>query len=563
MEGMEQFKDLWVQTARERVQTLGDLLLKLEKSSDDKELIDELMRAGHSLKGESGAMGFQEIATLAHVIEDLFTGIGNGNIKMTPEIISELLAAVDRISEGVDNVESGAGECNCQESVENLKKLTGLKTEGFGKTDKSQEVVEESNPIAEVMESKDNIVENTDASLRPADPVKNESELAKEEVPQALADSPQASSATMDASTAKVDTAKQVSTVTLKIEKLDQLLSANEELVLLKMKLRNNQIVQNNTELKAEIHQLDRLVTDMQFHLMQARLFPISLALHTLPRLVRDTALKTGKQVRLDLEGEDTTVDRTIIDHLTEPFVHMIRNSVDHGLELPEERKKQGKPEEGVIKLKAYTKENKFYCEVSDDGRGVEWDILARKAVQEGKFTKEEVQDWSDKDKEQLLFMDGLSASQEVTDISGRGVGLGAVREAIKKLGGNVSVLTEVGKGTTFTLRLPMTLAIMQALLVRIGDQTFAMPSHEIARSIQIQENDIKSSGNMPMIVVDKGYVPLINLIDKFGLGSGIKKDDDTLKKDLVTKINNSGELPTGTLTDLFNNGEETKIPEL
>ena len=318
------------------------------------------------------------------------------------------------------------------------------------------------------------------------------------------------------AAEAKVE-AKQVSTVTMKIEKLDQLLSVNEELVLLKMKLKNNSIVEENAGLKVEIHRLDRLVTDMQFHLMQARLFPISLALHTLPRLVRDTSMKTGRKVRLEIEGEDTTVDRTIIDHLTEPFVHMIRNSVDHGIELPEDRLKAGKSEEGIIKMKAYTKENKFLCDVADDGQGIEWSKLSKKAVDKGFFSQEEIDGWSEKDKAQLLFMDGLSASDVVSDVSGRGVGLGAVNEAIKKLGGSINVDTVVGQGTTFTLKLPMTLAIMQALLVDVHGQIFAMPSHEVVRSIQVDPSIVQFSANVPVIVVDEESVPLIDLAEKFG----------------------------------------------
>ena len=160
----------------------------------------------------------------------------------------------------------------------------------------------------------------------------------------------------------------------------------------------------------------------MQFYLMQARLFPISMAVQAIPRLVRDTARKTNKKVRFELEGEETTVDRTIIDHMTEAFVHMVKNCVDHGLEDTEVRKRIGKPEEGLVKIKSYTKEKKFYSEVSDDGRGVEWDILLRKAIEQGKFTEEETAAWTEKDKEQLLFLDGVSASEVVTDVSGRGV---------------------------------------------------------------------------------------------------------------------------------------------
>ena len=420
MVGMDQFKDLWVQTARERVQTLSDLLLKLEKNPNELAIIDELMRAGHSLKGESGAMGYEQIASLSHVIEDLFTGIGKGEIKFNSDIMDQLLAAIDNISLSVDNIEADKPEENSSSISDKIKALTGLKTEGFGKTDKSASLVSGGKNDRSVV-----------AVNKPADktPIKNESDEntgpgidGAKKLEETQTDNNSAASSSATADTAKATAPKQVSTVTLKIEKLDELLSINEELVLSKMKLKNNDIVNGNSDLKAEIHSLDRLVTDMQFYLMQARLFPISMAVQAIPRLVRDTARKTNKKVRFELEGEETTVDRTIIDHMTEAFVHMVKNCVDHGLEDTEVRKRIGKPEEGLVKIKSYTKENKFYSEVSDDGRGVEWDILLRKAIEQGKFTEEETAAWTEKDKEQLLFLDGVSASEVVTDVSGRGV---------------------------------------------------------------------------------------------------------------------------------------------
>lgn len=497
MDNMKEFKDLYLQTARDRIQALNDLLLKLEKQPEELELVEELMRTGHSLKGESAAMGYEQIATLAHVVEDLFTAIGNQEMKITTEIIDELLNSLDRISASIDAIESSNQEMDLSDITNTIKEMTGLTTEGFGKSDQSKPKVDTDSP------------------------------------------KPAAKSATSEvASQDKTEhKAKQISSVTLKIEKLDQMISVSEELVLLKMKLKNNDIIQQDSELKAEVHRLDRLVTDMQFHVMQARLFPISLALHTIPRLVRDTAKKTNKNVRLEMEGQETTVDRTIIDHLTEPYVHMIRNAVDHGIEDQGKRKQLGKPEEAVIKIKAYTRENKFITEISDDGKGIEWGILAKKAVKEGIFSQEEVDSWTEQEKQQLLFIDGVSASEEVTDVSGRGVGLGAVQKAIKKLGGKISVTTKVGAGTTFTLTMPMTLAIMQALLVKIRKQTFAMPSNSVIRSIQINTNTIQSSANVDAIVVDGGQVPLIHLDEKFCLIS-----NDQINKHLKAHTGNDPE---------------------
>lgn len=515
MNGMEEFKDLYLQTARERIQQLNDLLLKLEQNPKELTIINELMRAGHSLKGESAAMGYSELATLAHVIEDLFTGIGNGALSITTELMDQLFAAIDTIQESVKSIETADKEINTAEITSKIKAITGLKTEGFGKTDKSQPVVAEVKPV----------------EAKPAETV-----TVATATPETPVEAPPAASAAPQVATTNSATDK-ISTVTMKIEKLDQMISVSEELVLLKMKLKTNDIVQGNSGLKADVHRLDRLVTDMQFHIMQARLFPISLALHTVPRLVRDTSKKTGRNVRLEMEGEETTVDRTIIDHLTEPFVHMIRNAIDHGIEMPEERKKLGKPEQAVVKIKAYTKENKFFVEISDDGQGIDWKKVAKAGVKKGFVTEQEVAGWTEKQMEQLLYMGGVSTNEVVTDVSGRGVGMGAVQKAIKKLGGNIDIKTKLGAGTTFILRLPMTLAIMQALLVRVGKQYYAVPANDVVRSIQVDQEQIVSSANTLVTVVDGLRVPLYDLRKIFILNGLLKGEEEVKESKIKTLV--------------------------
>ena len=492
---MDEFRDLYIQTARERLQQLNDLLLKLESNPDQLDLVEELMRTGHSLKGESAAMGFEQIATLAHVIEDLFSGIGNGQLEINKPIMDALFASLDYIEQSIDQIESDpkAMDLDSTEYVKKLKDLTGLKTEGFGKSQRTADgkVKVEIDKPATAKDQQQSTADEKKASPASSSPSKSTPPAAKPK-------------------------AKKISTVTMKVEKLDTMMNISEELVLLKMKLKNSPLLEENSQLKADIHRLDRLVTDMQFNIMQARLFPISLAMHTLPRLVRDVSQKTGKQVKLELEGEDTTVDRTIIDHLTEPFVHMIRNAVDHGIESPEERQKLGKPLPATIKVKAYTKQNKVYIEISDDGQGIDYDALVQASIKKGVVDAATVAKWDDEQKKTLLFADGVSTSEQVTDVSGRGVGMSAVERAIKKLGGDILVDSTPGQGTTFTLRLPLTLAIMQALLVRIAGHYYAFPANEISRSIQVPSDRIQSSGNRPVIVVNQQEVPLIDLKQKF-----------------------------------------------
>lgn len=552
MDGMQEFRDLYIQTAQERIQALNDLLLKLEKNPEELQIIEELMRTGHSLKGESGAMGFEQIATLAHVIEDLFTEIGKQTLAINKEIMDALFESLDYIEESVSAISASpeAMDLDSSQLVAKLKKITGLKTEGFGKSIKEADNTQKSDNQTEVkVEIKEEVKVETVNEKKEED--KETAPINKTEANKIENDKQKVAS-------------KQISTVTLQISKLDKMINISEELILLKMKLKASKQVEENSQLKADIHRLDRLVTDMQFHIMQARLFPISLALHTLPRLVRDLASKTNKEIDLVLEGQETTVDRTIIDHLTEPFVHLVRNSVDHGIETKEERILAGKSMRATITLSAYTKENRFFVDISDDGAGIEWEKIAEAAVRKGAINDEEAKKMLETNKENLLFLDGVSTSRVVSDISGRGVGMGAVQRAIRKLGGEIMVKSKLGEGTTFTLRLPLTLAIVQALLVKVSERMYVIPSSEVVRSLQIKQSQIKQTGNKPVIVVDKREVFLIDLREKFK----IEEKSNVIKEEIIVikdEVNQKAEDLTKEILELKgekNEPEETRIAE-
>ncbi len=643
---MDQFKDLFLQTAREHLQLMQDILLKIESNPNDLSLMEELMRTGHSLKGESGAMGFEQIATLGHVIEDLFTAIGNGSMKMQKELADALFEAFDQISASLDAIAAGSTELSCKEYVDRIKAITGLTTDGFGKSGEAPQpaaapvveapvvetpvvetpVVAEVAPVVPVPASEVPVAPAVVEVAVPASvlvaPVVPAPTMPEVVVPAVVAPAPVPTpvvaatpptnsafapmpmslddvpmpkpqvggqiagnantviGSTADAAAAASEvlasnkevttpdapakpaaaTSEQISTVTLKVERLDQMIGISEELVLLKMRLKTSSQVQADVALKAEIHRLDRLVTDLQFYVMQARLFPISMALHTIPRLVRDVAHKTNKKVRLEMEGEDTTVDRTIIDHLTEPFVHLVRNAIDHGIELPELRKAIGKAEEAVLTMRSYTKDNKFYVEIRDDGQGIEWEKLGHAAVKKGVLTAAELHEiLQGNQHEKLLFLDGVSTSEEVTDISGRGVGMSAVRSSIKKLGGDITVETEVGKGTAFIIRLPMTLAIMQALLAGVGKQVFALPANEIVRTVQLRQSDLRSSVGTNVVAIDGQEVFLFDLDTMFGGIGGVKEDNSLVTVVLVRR----GEEMIGCVVDKIISEEEILVKPL
>lgn len=267
-------------------------------------------------------------------------------------------------------------------------------------------------------------------------------------------------------------------------------------------------------ELHETLEQVGRITTDLQDLVMKVRMLPIEKVFNRFPRMVRDLAQELGKEIEFVMKGEDTELDRTVIDEIGEPLVHLLRNAIDHGIETPEERIKQGKSSKGTVKLVAYQEGNKAVIKVEDDGRGLDVNKIKKKANQLGINTD----GMSEQDIRNLIFLQGFSTSEKVTDISGRGVGMDVVKTKITSLGGSIEVQSEVGKGTAFIIRLPLTLSIIQALLVKVSEETFAISLGFIDRVIKINLSEIKISNNKEVIIYRNNVIPLIRLSEKLNL---------------------------------------------
>ncbi len=310
-------------------------------------------------------------------------------------------------------------------------------------------------------------------------------------------------------------------TVRVNIEKLDRLLNLAAEMVIQRGRTYelSQQLVEKNGKGGIEEEILDSIVqqgmylTQLQETIMESRMVPIGMVFTRFRRVVRDLAHARGKIINLVIEGEETELDKKIIDQVGDPIMHMIRNSIDHGLELPEERQREGKPKEGTLHLNAIHQGNSIVISVRDDGKGIDTNKVRKKAIDKGVITAEEASTLSEKESLQLIFRPGFSTAEEVTDISGRGVGMDVVRRTIEQLGGNVDIETEIGKGTTFFLKLPLTLAIIQALLVEADEEQFALPISTISETIRITKEDIYSvKGQGQVIRLRDDVVPILNL---------------------------------------------------
>ncbi|KAB2954378.1 chemotaxis protein CheA [Heliorestis acidaminivorans] len=301
-------------------------------------------------------------------------------------------------------------------------------------------------------------------------------------------------------------------TVRVDIERLDNLMNLVGELVISKTRLEQISTTSDLAELNETIEHIDRITTDLQTVVMKVRMVPIEQVFNRFPRMVRDLAKELGKEINLIIEGKETELDRTVIDEIGDPLVHLIRNAIDHGVEQPEVRRQMNKPVEAVLRLVAKHEGNNVVIEVEDDGRGIDAGKLKNKAIQKGLITAKEAEQLDEQGAVNLIWMAGFTTAEQVSDISGRGVGLDAVRTKIESLSGSVEIETQINKGTKFKIRLPLTLAIIQALLVNVGDEIYAIPLGAIDETTSIEQGHIKKVQNQEVVLLRGQVLPLVRL---------------------------------------------------
>lgn len=620
---VSQYLEIFIDESEEHLQTLSDCIMVLEKEPDNKDTINEVFRAAHSLKGMAGTMGFKRMQHLTHDMENVFQEVRSDHIKVTSGMIDLLFKCLDALEGYVDNIKSTSDE-GTEDNEVIIKELNDFiaKTEGAeetGNTETSeakeaapestqeekagQEKIELTNDEKKAIreaesngqhiyvmtvhiqkdcllkaaraflvfkavedfgqilvyrpssqdiedekfefefsfflaseESEDKIVavakavseiEKVDAEEIHLDEYVKEAEAQEEqqakeataEQKEAPAEAPKAAEKKASAANAKKQTnAKPVTgrTVRVDIEKLDALMNQVSELIIAKNSLvsisSNESGEYQNQSFHEQIEYLERITTNLHESVMKVRMVPIESVVNKFPRMIRDLSRKLGKKMELYMTGEDTELDRTVVDQIGDPLQHLLRNSADHGLEDNATRVERGKPEVGSIFLKAFQEGNNVIIEVGDDGNGIDVAAVRDKAVERGVITAEQAENMSQKEIINLLFLPSFSMAKKITDISGRGVGLDVVKSNIEALGGDVEVRTQLGEGTTFIVRLPLTLAIIQALMVEIRDEKYAIALGSISNIESIPVNEIKYVQAQEVIHLRGAVIPLIRL---------------------------------------------------
>ena len=657
---VSQYLEIFIDETKEHLQSLNTQILELEQNPENMDTINEVFRAAHSLKGMAGTMGYKRMQTLTHDMENVFSEVRNGHIKVNASMIDCLFQCLDALEEYLATIqETGDEGTNDNEMlIKDLNAmLTGEKTEEAAAppappkaaTDVSKEkwrsiplgeaenhVISEavkqgknvigltvyvqescilkaaraflvfkaleelgeiiiSNPSAQDIEDEKfdfdfSIIMVTDCSVEKAlaaankvseirevcgalitpggteavEPVKGTQETVAAEAPAAakkVEPKPAAKEPKKENKAVEKKGKPVVNrTVRVDIEKLDVLMNLVSELIIAKNSLVSATNIEGatNAGVNEQIEYLESVTTNLHESVMKVRMVPIESVVNKLPRMIRDLQKKLGKKMELYMSGEETELDRTVVDEIGDPLMHLLRNSADHGLESAEVRRERGKPEVGSIFLNAYQEGNNVVIEVRDDGNGIDVAAVRQKAIERGTITEEQAEYMSEKEIIDLLFLPSFSTAKIVSDISGRGVGLDVVRSKIQALSGEVEVKSKLGVGSTWIIRLPLTLAIIQALMVDVGGEKYAISLGAIDTIEDISPDDIKLVQSKEVITLRGSVIPLVRLNEVLGIES--TKDSS---EDLIAVIVKKGDKQAGLIIDDLMGQQEIVIKSL
>ena len=656
---ISQYLEIFIDESKEHLQGMNTSLLELEKQPEDStDLVNEVFRAAHTLKGMAATMGFKKMNVLTHTMENVLAEIRTGNMSINSELLDVLFKCLDALENYVDLiVESGnEGDNDYQELVDTLNAIykgeqvttSAPKSESPAKTEveapkavggkhnqliftdfeknainrameeglgvygitielasscvlksarafiifrtleklgsiiKSDPVVQDiedekfefdfsvilvsSEGMEECQKELGNIAEVEHVFIDPVDlnsaPTPesiSDDEEDEEDEQEEAADVKKDKKATGSAkSGGGAKSSKPVAnrTVRVDIERLDTLMNLVSELIIIKNGLET--VENNNNNFTEQIEYLERITTNLHDAVMKVRMVPIERVFNRFPRMIRDLSRKLNKQIELHMSGEETELDRTVIDEIGDPLVHLLRNAGDHGLETPEVRTANGKEALGHVQLKAYQDGNNVVIEVGDDGAGINVEKVKNKAINNGTISFDQAENMSDQEIIDLLFRPSFSTADKISDVSGRGVGLDVVKTKIEALGGDIEVKTELGKGSTFIIRLPLTLAIIQALMVKLGNEKYAIPLNTIQNIEDVKIADIKYIQNKEVINLRNHVIPIVRLHDKLDV---VK--EETNRDSITVVIVNKGDRQAGFVVDSLIGQQEIVIKTL
>ncbi|ANT56621.1 chemotaxis protein CheA [Bacillus altitudinis] len=641
---VNQYLDIFLDESREHLQTCNEKLLELEKNPTDLQLVNDIFRAAHTLKGMSATMGFDDMAQLTHHLENMFDAIRNEQMIVTPESMDTMFEALDHLEAMVQSIAEGgdgkrdvteiskkldvtgshAETASAVETAEASSAASDLDYNEFERTvlDEAREqgfkcyelnvtlsdacllkavrvymIFERLNEAGEVVKTVPNaeLLESEDfesefsisyLSKQPMEEVKKivtaiseveqveisevsafeeaapaETKAEKPEQKNEEAAAPAAKTPANDAPKANGNNgaaAGGTKTIRVNIDRLDSLMNLFEELVIDRGRLEQIAKELENNELTDTVERMSRISGDLQSIILNMRMVPVETVFNRFPRMIRQLTKELNKKIELIIEGAETELDRTVIDEIGDPLLHLLRNSLDHGIESPEERVKKGKPEKGTVLLKAYHSGNHVFIEVEDDGGGINRKKVLEKALERGVITEREAETLEDHQIDSLIFAAGFSTADTISDISGRGVGLDVVKNKLESLGGSVSINSTEGQGSLFSIQLPLTLSIISVLLVKLEEETFAIPISSIIETAVIKKSDILQTHDREVIDFRGFIVPVVYLKKQFNVPNA-----NDLEEELHIIVVRKGDKLTAFVVDSFIGQQEVVLKSL
>ncbi|MBZ7985654.1 response regulator [Campylobacter sp. Cr9] len=563
MEDMQEILEDFLVEAFELIEQIDHDLVELESNPEDLELLNRIFRVAHTVKGSSSFLNFDVLTKLTHHMEDVLNKARHGELLITPDIMDVVLESIDMMKDLLHCIKDNGNDtainmdinsiCTRLTAISEGKVLSEVKSEPKSLDEKIEELIEkDSNSNEEEVDVNSLSADEVEAEIerllkqRKAEDKarreeKKKNEAAAEPKVEAKAepkveakaverpsasDKDKSSSKQAPVAADKGNSSNMEQTIRVEVKRLDNLMNLIGELVLGKNRLlkiyddveeryEGEKFIE---ELNQVVNQLSVVTTDIQLAVMKTRMQPIAKVFNKFPRVVRDLSRDLGKQIELELEGEETELDKSIVEEIGDPIMHMIRNSCDHGVESTEDRIAAGKPEKGTVQLKAYNEGNHIVIEIADDGKGLDAEILRAKAIEKGVISEREADNMSDKEAYGLIFKPGFSTAKQVTNVSGRGVGMDVVKTNIDKLNGIIEVDSELGKGTVIKLKIPLTLAIIQSLLVKTQEEFYAIPLASVLETVRVAIDDIYTIEGKNVLRLRDEVLSLVRLSDLFGV---------------------------------------------
>ncbi|MEB2808674.1 response regulator [Campylobacter upsaliensis] len=553
MEDMQEILEDFLVEAFELVEQIDHDLVELESNPEDLELLNRIFRVAHTIKGSSSFLNFDVLTKLTHHMEDVLNKARHGELKITPDIMDVVLESIDRMKTLLNSIRDNGNDSAIGMDIEPIcARLTAISEGDVSavasvseepKVETKEEVVPAApepsvEPDVDVNQLSDSEVE---AEIERLLKVRKAEDQARRAQKKKSAAPTTSKPATETGGEKKVPASGGGSggmdqTIRVEVKRLDHLMNLIGELVLGKNRLLKiyDDVEERYEgekfleELNQVVSQLSIITTDVQLAVMKTRMQPIAKVFNKFPRVVRDLSRELGKQIELEITGEETELDKSIVEEIGDPIMHMIRNSCDHGVEDPATRKANGKPERGVVQLKAYNEGNHIVVEITDDGKGLDAAGLKMKALEKNLITEKEAEQMTDKEAFALIFKPGFSTAAKVTNVSGRGVGMDVVKTNIEKLNGVIEIDSELGKGSTFKLKIPLTLAIIQSLLVGTQEEFYAIPLASVLETVRVPIDNIYTIEGKNVLRLREEVLSLVRLSDVFGVKQVLESGDQT-----------------------------------